>query len=65
VTGNDITRPQVTESDPEVTSFDQKSPESGCRKTTTRVYCTFHFLQGCSQWRRQSRDRKWLMWPQM
>jgi len=38
----------VTESDPEVTSLDWKSPRSGCRRPKTRVYCTFHFLQGCS-----------------
>jgi len=35
-------------SDPEVTSFDRKSPGSGCSRPKTRVYCTFHFLQGCS-----------------
>ena len=39
VTGNDVTRPQVSGSDPEVTSFDRKSPGSGCRRTKTRVYC--------------------------
>jgi len=48
VTENDVTWPQVTGSDPEVTSFDWKSPGSGCRRPKTRIYCTFHFLQGCS-----------------
>jgi len=38
----------VNGSDPEVTSFERKSPGSGCRRLTTRVYCTFHFLQGYS-----------------
>ena len=47
VTGNDVTLLQVTESDPEVTSFDRKSPGSGCRRPKTRIYCAFHFLQGC------------------
>jgi len=35
-------------SDREVTSFDRKSPGYGCRRLKTRVYCKFHFLQGCS-----------------
>jgi len=48
VTGNDGTSPQVTGSDPEVTSFDLKSPGRGCRRPKTRVYCTFHFLENCS-----------------
>jgi len=47
VTGNDVTSPQVTENDPEVMSFDRKSPGSGCIRPKTGVYCTFHFLQGC------------------
>jgi len=66
VTGNDITWPQVTGSDPEVTSFDRKSPWSGCRSPKTGVYCTFHFLQGCSSqeetvtWQEMtSRDFRW------
>jgi len=59
VSGNDVTSPHVTESDPEVTSFDRKLPGSGCRRPKTGVYCTFHFLQGLSRRRRQSRDRKW------
>jgi len=47
VTGNDVTRPQVTGSDPEVTSFDWKSPGSSCGRPKTNVYFAFHFLQGC------------------
>ena len=47
VTGNDVTWPQVTGSYPEVTSFDRKSPGSGCRRPKSRVYFSFHFLQGC------------------
>jgi len=55
----------MTGSDPEVTSFDQKSPGSGCRRPKTGVYSTFHFLQGCSSqeavtWQeRTSRDLRW------
>ena len=30
MTANDVTSPQVTESDPEVTSFDRKSPGRDC-----------------------------------
>jgi len=47
-TGNDVTWPQVTGSDPEVTSFHCKSPGSGCRRLKTSIYCAFDFLQGCS-----------------
>jgi len=62
-----VTWLKVTGSDPEVTSFDWKSPGSGCRRPKTRVYCTFHFLQGCSSqeqavmWREStSHDLRWL-----
>jgi len=48
MTGNDVTWLHMTGSKPEVTSFDRKSPGSGCRGPKTRVYCEFHFLQGCS-----------------
>ena len=52
VTGNDVRRPQVTGSDPEVTSFDRKSLGTGCRRPKSRVYCAFHFLQlrGVKAW---------------
>ena len=33
---------------PRSDSFDRKSPGSGCRGLKTGIYCTFHFLQGCS-----------------
>jgi len=66
VTGNYVTWPQVTGSDPEVTSFDGKSPGSGWRRPKTRIYCTFCFLQGCSSqeeavtWQQMtSRDLRW------
>jgi len=39
---------KVTGSDPEVTSFDRKSPGRGCRRPKTGVYCVFDFLQGLS-----------------
>jgi len=49
-----------------MTSFDRKSPGSGCRRTKTGVYCTFHSLQACSSheeavtWQEMtSRDLRW------
>ena len=48
MTGNDVTSPDVTGSDPEVTSFDWKSPGSGCRRPKTRVLSRFELLQGCN-----------------
>jgi len=58
----------MTGSDPEGTSFRQKSPGSGCRMPITRIYCTFHFLQGCSSqeeavtWQEMtSCDLRWLL----
>jgi len=66
VTGNDVTRPQVPISDPELTSFDRRLPRSGCRRLKTGVYCTFHFLEGCRlqdeavTWQEMtSRDFRW------
>jgi len=38
----------VTASDPEVTSFDRKSPGSGCRRPTSLVLGMFELLQGCN-----------------
>ena len=46
--GIDITRPHVTKSGPKMTSFDRKSPGSGCRRLKTCVLCTFELLQGCN-----------------
>ena len=48
MTGNAITLPHVTASDPEVTSFDQKSPVSGCRGPLSQVLDTFELPQGCN-----------------
>ena len=45
MTGNDITSPQVTKSDPKVTSFDRKSPGSGARKLKLIKQSGFPFLQ--------------------
>ena len=47
MTGNDLTSPQVT-GDPEVTSFDLKSPGSGCRRPISLVLGTFELQQGCN-----------------
>jgi len=59
--------PQETGGDPEVSSFDRKSPGSGCRTLKTGVYCAFDFLQGCClqedalKWQEMtSRDLRWL-----
>ena len=46
MTGNGVTGHQVTGSDPEVTSFDRKSPGSGCRKPISQVLGTFELQQG-------------------
>ena len=43
---NDVTCAHVTESDPEVTSFDRKSPGSLCRRPKTGILGTFELLQG-------------------
>jgi len=50
----------------ELTSFDRKSPGSGCWKPKTCVCCAFHFLQRCSsQYEAVTRqemtscDRRW------
>ena len=48
VTGNDITWPAATRSDPEVTSFARKWPGEGCRMLRTRVLGAFQLLQGCN-----------------
>jgi len=66
ITENDVTWPQVSGSDTEVTWLDQKSPGRGCRGPKTGQYCTVHFLQGCSlqleavTWQKMmSRDLRW------
>jgi len=41
----------------------RKSPGSDCRRLKTRVYCTFHFLQGCSLQCEAVTWRKWVTWP--
>jgi len=69
VTGNAVTWPQVTGNVPKVKSFEWKSPGSGCRRPKTGVYCTFHFLQGCSSqeeavtWQEMTSHDLW--WPEV
>ena len=46
MTENDVMRPHLTGSDPEVTSFDRKLPGSGCRRPISQVLGTFELLQG-------------------
>ena len=48
MTGNDVTRPEVTGSDPEMTPFDRKSPGSGGRRLISQVLAKFELLQGCN-----------------
>ena len=48
MTENDVMRPHLTGSDPEVTSFDRKSPGSGCRRPISQGLDTFELLQGCN-----------------
>ena len=40
--------PYVTGSDPEMTTFDQKSPGSGCRRPRSQVLGMFKLLQSCN-----------------
>ena len=46
--GNDFTWPEVTGSDPEVASFERKSPGSGCRRPISQVLAMSELLQGCN-----------------
>ena len=46
MTGNDVTWPEVSGSDPEPT-FDGKSPGSGCRRPISQVLGRIELLQGC------------------
>ena len=48
MTGNEVTEPEVSRNDPEVTSLDWKSTGSGCRTPKSRVLGTFELLQGCN-----------------
>ena len=48
MTGNHVTWPEVTESDPDVTSFDRKSPGSGCTRPISQVLGMFELSQGCN-----------------
>jgi len=59
VTGNDVTWPQVTRRNSEVTSFDRKSPGSCCRRQKLSYTVYFHFEKAVARRRRQARGRKW------
>ena len=48
MTENDVMRPHMTGSDPEVTSFDRKLPGSGCGRPISQVSGAFELLQGCT-----------------
>ena len=48
MTGNDVTWPEVNGRDPQVSSFDRRSPGSGCRRPISQVLGTFGLLQGCN-----------------
>jgi len=49
----------VTESDPEVTSFDRKSPKLVVEGQKLAYTVHFSSYKAVARWRRQSRDRKW------
>jgi len=57
VTGN-VTSPQVTGSDPEVTSFHRKSPGSGLEGRKLTYSVRFTSYKAAARRRRQSRGRK-------
>ena len=57
MTGNDVTWPEVTGSDPELMSFDRNSPGRCCRRPISQVLGTFEHLQGCNS--EVSCDRNW------
>jgi len=68
--GNYITWPHVTASDLEVTSFDRKSPGSGCKRLKTRGLHVFTLLQSCNpqdvaftSQETTSHNLTWLKWP--
>ena len=46
MTGSGVTRPHVSGSDPEVTSFHCKSPGNGCRRPISKVLGSFELLLG-------------------
>ena len=48
MTGNEVTEPEVSRNDPEVTSLDRKSPGLGCRRPISQVLGTFESIQGCN-----------------
>ena len=57
MTGNDVTSPQVT-SDPEVTSFDEKSLEVAVEGRKLAYTVHFTSYRAATPRRRQSRDKK-------
>jgi len=65
MTENEVMWPQVTESDPEVTSFDRKSPGSGSRKPKLTYLVHFTSYKAVARRRRQSHNRKWHHAPQV
>ena len=58
MTGNDVTLPHITGSDPEVTLLHRKSPGSGCRRPISEILLTFELLQGCNSRKAAVTDRK-------
>jgi len=59
VTANDVTWPQMTGSDPEVTSFDRKLPGRDCRRPKTSYAVHFISYKAVARRRRQLRDTNW------
>ena len=56
MTANDVTSPQVTESDPEVTSFDRKSPEGTVEGRKLTYTVRFTSYKAVARRRMRSRD---------
>jgi len=48
MTGHYVTCPEVTRSDPEVTSFHRKWTGDGCRRAKTSILGAFQHLHGCN-----------------
>ena len=58
MTGNEVTWPKFTGSDPEVTSVDWKSPGSGCRRPISQVLGSLSFYRAVTRRRWESCDGK-------
>jgi len=65
MTGNYLTWPHVTGSDPELTSFHRMSPGSGSRRPISQVLGSFELLQGCNSQKAADTCQEMTTWPQV